>query len=105
MSNNKLSQTRAEPKAHRDHLSPIDAPELTILAALEHIIELAGFSLVAANPELASEPSLLRPLDQRAVLASQLVEEAGRLTEAIARYRAATISALESATSDEHITF
>jgi hypothetical protein len=105
MSNSKNRRARVELKAHRDNLSPIDAPELTILAALDHILELANFALVAANLELAGEPSLLRPLDPQAALASQVVNRANRLTKAIARYRAATIAAVQSEISDEHVTF
>src|ERR1043165_1292933 len=38
----------------RDQLAPIEAPELTILAALDHILDLATLPLGAAHPELAS---------------------------------------------------
>jgi hypothetical protein len=86
-------------------LAPIDAPELTILSALDHVLELAGFSIVAAHPELASEPSRFRPLDTQAALAEQVVQDAARLAKSIARYRAATLASLASVATDEQTAF
>jgi hypothetical protein len=40
----------------------VAAPELAILAALDQLLELMNFTLVASHPVLASEPSLLPPL-------------------------------------------
>ncbi len=45
------SQENETKQIQRTKISPIDAPELTILSALDHILELVGFSLVAANSE------------------------------------------------------
>jgi len=105
MPNDTPRRARVEPKKPRDSLAPIEAPELTILSALDHVLDLAGFSLVAAHPELASEPSLSRPFDRQASLADQVVKDAARLAESIARYRTATLAALQPADSYERTTF
>lgn len=70
------------------------APELAVLAALQHLLELSTFALLAMHPELESEPSYLGPLDAPAVLADQVIRLATRLEEATARYHAAVLADL-----------
>ena len=76
-------------------------PELAVLAALQHLIELVSLSLVASHPELASERSFLRPLDPQAVLADQLIQLGARLARATTRYRVAVIAALHRPDTDD----
>jgi hypothetical protein len=110
----KSTRTRrsAKPPAPRDRgdlvdnnaLAPIDAPELTILAALHHVLDLATLTLGATHPELASERSLLRPLDPRAVLADQVIKHAVHLAKAMTRYRLAALAALRQRDNENHDT-
>ena len=72
----------------------VAAPELAVLAALQHILELSTFALLATHPELEGEPSHLRPPDSRAVLADQVIRLATRLEQATARYHAAVLADL-----------
>jgi hypothetical protein len=78
----------------------IAAPELAILVALDQLLELVNFTLVAVHPGLASERSLLHPLDPHAVLADQLIQHGARLAKAITRYRAAVLAALHRPDTD-----
>jgi hypothetical protein len=70
------------------------APELALLIALDQLLELVNFTLVAVHPGLASEPSLLYPPDLQAVLADQIVQHGARLAKAMSRYRAAVLAEL-----------
>ncbi len=70
------------------------APELAVLAALQQLLDLAALTLSTVYPELASERSLLRPLDPQATAADELIQLSARLTKAMDRYRVATLAAL-----------
>jgi hypothetical protein len=72
----------------------IAAPELAVLASLEHAIELTSRMLVAAHPELIGERSHLHPLDLQATFAQRLLHLAMLLTNATTRYQAAVFAAL-----------
>ena len=65
-----------------------------MLAALQHLLELSTFALLAMHPELEGEPSYLRPPDSHAVLADQVIRLETRLEEATARYHAAVLADL-----------
>lgn len=69
------------------------APELAVLDALRHVIDLTGRMLLAAHPELIGERSRL-PLDLQATLADQLIRLAAVLASATARYQVAVLAAL-----------
>ena len=81
------------------------APELAVLAALQHILELSAFALLAMHPDLESEPSYLRPPDPHAVLADQVIRLATRLEEATARYRAAVLADLHRPDARDDLPF
>lgn len=81
------------------------APELAILIALDQLLELVNFTLVAVHPELATEPSRLHPLDLQAVLADQIVQLGAHLAEAMARYRAASLAALHRPDTSDDLPF
>lgn len=83
----------------------IAAPELAILVALDQLLELVSFTLVAVHPGLASERSLLHPLDPQAVLADQLIEHGARLAMAMTRYRAAVLAALHRPDTNDDLPF
>ena len=83
----------------------VAAPELAILIALDQLLELVNFTLVAVHPELATEPSLLHPLGMQAVLADQIVQHAARLAKAIARYRAAVVAELHRPDTGDDLPF
>ena len=95
------SAAPAPPTAHE----LIAAPELAILVALDQLLELVNFTLVAVHPGLASERSLLHPLDPQAVLADQIVRHAARLATAITRYRTAVLAALHRPDTDDDLPF
>jgi len=81
------------------------APELAILAALDQLLELVNFTLVALHPELASEPSLLHPRDPQAALATAIAEHSARLSSATIRYRIAVLAALQRPDTDDDLPF
>ena len=81
------------------------APELAILGALDQLLELVNFALVALHPELASEPSLLHPRDPQAALAEAIAEHSARLASAMTRYRAAVLAALHCPDTDDDLPF
>jgi hypothetical protein len=83
----------------------IVAPELAILIALDQLLELVNFTLVAVHPGLVSERSLLHPLDPQAVLADQLIQHGARLAKAMNRYRAAVLAALHHPDTDDDLPF
>ncbi len=83
----------------------IAAPELALLAALDQLLDLVNFTLVAIYPRLASELSLLHPSDSQVALAEQIVQHGARLTRAIARYRAATLAALHCPDTNDDLPF
>jgi hypothetical protein len=79
------------------------APELAILAALQHLIDVTTRALVAVHPELLDERSYLRPLDAQTLLADKLVRLAARLGDATTRYHAAALVSLPPVdTEDVH---
>lgn len=80
-------------------------PELAILAALDQLLELVNFTLVALHPELACEPSLLHPRDLQAALAEAITEHSARLASATIRYRAAVLAALYRPDTDDDVPF
>jgi hypothetical protein len=83
----------------------IAAPELAILIALDQLLELVNFTLVAVHPSLASQCSLLRPPDPQAVLADQIVRHGACLATAMTRYRAAILAALHRPDTDDDLPF
>lgn len=83
----------------------IAAPELALLAALDQLLDLVNLTLVAIYPRLASELSLLHPLDSQVVLAEQIVQHAARLAKAMARYRAATLATLHRPDTNDDLPF
>jgi hypothetical protein len=91
----------AQPPAAPTPQELVATPELAVLAALQHLIELVSLSLAASHPELAGERSLLRPLDPQAVLADQLIQLGARLARATTRYRVAVIAALHRPDTDD----
>jgi hypothetical protein len=69
------------------------APELAILAAIEHALDIAIVTLVAAQPEL--RPTLDgydAVISDAAVCADTVIVEAQTLVRAIAAYRAVVIA-------------
>lgn len=77
-----------------------------MLAALQHLIELSTFALLATHPDLEGDPSYVRPPDSLAVLADQVIRLAIRLDEATARYHAAVLADLRRPdTRDDDIPF
>jgi hypothetical protein len=76
------------------------APELAVLDALQHLLELTGRALVAVHPELLGERSLLHPLDPQAALADRLIRHMGLLANATTRYQAAVLAALHEPDTD-----
>lgn len=83
----------------------IAAPELATLRALQQLLELANATLVALYPELASEPSLLRPRDPHALLADHVVCHSAHLATALTRYCAAVLAALHRPDTDDDLPF
>jgi hypothetical protein len=81
------------------------APELAILGALDQLLELVNFALVAFHPELASEPSLLHPRDPHAALADAIARHSARLASAMIRYRAAVLAALRRPDAADDLPF
>jgi hypothetical protein len=69
-------------------------PQLAVLEALQHVIDLTGRMLLAAHPELIGEHSLLHPLDLQATLAERLIRFAALLASATSRYQLAVLAAL-----------
>jgi hypothetical protein len=76
------------------------APELAVLDALQHLIELTGRALVAAHPELIGERSLRHLLDPQATLADRLIRHMALLANATTRYQVAACAALHESDSD-----
>jgi hypothetical protein len=91
----------APPTAHE----LIAAPELAILIALDQLLDLVSFTLVAVHPGLTSERSVLHPLDSQAVLADQIVRHGACLATAMTRYRAAVLAALHRPDTDDDLPF
>lgn len=90
-------RARIHPPTPTSRPTPRDlvaAPELAVLAALQHILELSTFALLAMHPDLESEPSYLRPPNSHAVLADQVIRLATRLENATARYYDAVLADL-----------
>jgi hypothetical protein len=81
------------------------APELAILGALEQLLDLVNFTLVALHPELASEPSLLHSRDPQAALAEAIAEHSARLASAMTCYRTAVLAALHRPDTDDDLPF
>lgn len=77
------------------------APELAVLDALQHVIDLTGRMLLAAHPELVGERSHLHPLDLQAMLAERLIRLATLLANATTRYQTAVLAALHEPDTDE----
>lgn len=77
------------------------APELAVLSALQHLIDVTTRALVAVHPELLDEHSALRPLDAQALLADKLVRLAARLGDATTRYHAAALASLQPMDTDD----
>jgi len=104
-------RSRSEPyplPAATGSLSPselVAAPELGRRVALDQLLELVNFTLVAVHPGLASEPSLLHPLDPQAILADQIVQQGACLAKAMARYRAAVLAALHRPDTNDDLPF
>jgi hypothetical protein len=76
-------------------------PELALLAALQHVLELTTLTLVAIHPDLVGEPSYLRPLDPQALLADKLITLGLRLANVVTCYRTAAIAALTASDTDD----
>ncbi len=81
----------------RQHLPTPDeiahAPELAILAAIEHALDLAIVTLVAAQPELRPTPDGYDAVvSDAAVRADAVIVEAQTLLRAIAAYRLVAIA-------------
>jgi hypothetical protein len=79
----------------------VAAPELAVLDALQHVIDLAGRMLLAAHPELVGERSHLHPLDLQATLAERAIRLAALLANATTRYQTAVLTALHEPDTDE----
>lgn len=77
------------------------APELALLAALQHLLELTTLTLAAIHPELVGDRSRLRPLDPPAVLADRLIKLAARLAQTTTCYRVAAIAELHAPDTDD----
>jgi hypothetical protein len=67
------------------------APELAILAALDHTLELAAAALACAHPELCDpeRPSWLDSPTRSTAIAKTLVQRTRRLQRALRAYRRA----------------
>ena len=79
----------------------VAAPELAILDALQHVLDLTGRVLLAAHPELIGERSDLHPLDLQAVLAERVIQFVALLASATTRYLATVAAALHEPDTDE----
>jgi hypothetical protein len=79
----------------------VAAPELALLDALQHVIELTGRMLLAAHPEIVGERSHLHPLEFQAMLAERLIRLATLLANATTRYQVAVLPALHEPDTDE----
>ena len=77
------------------------APELAVLAALQHLIELTTLTLVAVHPDLISDRSSLHPLDAQTVLADKLIQLSSRLANAVTCYHIAALASLRRPDSDD----
>ena len=76
-------------------------PELALLAALQHVLELTTLTLVAMHPELVSDRSYLRPLDPQALLADQLITLGMRLAKVVVGYRVVALASLHAPDTDD----
>ena len=79
----------------------VAAPELAVLDALQHVLDLSGRMLLAAHPELIGERSHLHPLDLQATLAERLIAFATLLANATTRYQDAVLWELHEPDSPE----
>ena len=68
-----------------------DAPELAILAGLDHTLDLAVRALVSTHPELADpeRPYWLRRPSRMATVAETLVDQADAMKQALVAYQEA----------------
>jgi hypothetical protein len=96
---------RASPSVPPTAHELLAAPDLAILGALDQLLELVNFTLVALHPELAGEPSLLHPRDPQAALAEAITEHSARLASAMIRYRAAVLAALHRPDTGDDLPF
>ncbi|MCY7302513.1 MAG: hypothetical protein LH654_05665 [Thermoleophilia bacterium] len=76
-------------------------PELALLAALQHVLELTTLTLVAMHPELVGDRSYLRPLDPQALLADQLITLGMRLAKVVVGYRVVALASLHAPDTDD----
>lgn len=76
-------------------------PELSILAALQQLLELTTLTLTAVHPDVVVDRSRLRPLDLRATLADQIIELGACLARAAICYRVAAIDSLYAPDTDD----
>ncbi len=78
-------------------------PELAILAALDHMLELAVYALVAIYPELtdSERPSWRRDDSAAGLAASHLIACSQELECAVCGYRTAILRARESEANED----
>lgn len=76
-------------------------PELAVLAALQHVLELTTLTLVAMHPELVGDRSYLRPLDPQALLADQLITLGMRLAKVVVGYRVVALASRHAPDTDD----
>ena len=79
-------------------------PELALLAALQHVLELTTLTpltLVAMHPELVGDRSYLRPLDPQALLADQLITLGMRLAKVVVGYRVVALASRHAPDTDD----
>lgn len=69
-------------------------PELALVAALQHLLELTVLTLAAIHPIDVASRSRTRPLDLRATLSDQIIELCASLASAATGYRLAAIDLL-----------
>ncbi len=91
--------TRAELRPTPEELAV--APELALLVALQHVLELTTLTLVATHPELVGDRSYLRPLDPQALLADQLITLGMRLAKVVVGYRVAALASRHAPDTDD----
>ena len=76
-------------------------PELALLDALQHILDLTTRTLVAMHPDLVGDRSYLRPLDPQALVADKLITLGIRLAKVVVGYRVAALASLHSPDTDD----
>lgn len=85
----------------RDHWQPTPpeigrAPEVALLAVLDHALDVAAAAIVAAHPNILDDEPFYRRLDRPEMKAAdQILTRARRLRDALDRYRCA-IAALHA---------